>query len=52
MNMEDLDFSRPTQKAIYDPHIAVAFFHSAGPEEKVPRGTIFFAENEKSGGLF
>jgi len=57
--MEDLDFSRPggplkpstpaqPQAAIYIPAIARSFFESAGKEETVGAGTVFFAENEKA----
>lgn len=57
--MDDLDFSRsggplkpaPTpqpQAPIYVPAIARSFFESAGREETVAAGTVFFAENEKA----
>jgi CRP-like cAMP-binding protein len=58
--MEDLDFSRSggplkpaatpaqPQAPIYIPAIARAFFESAGKEESVAAGTVFFAENEKA----
>jgi CRP-like cAMP-binding protein len=58
--MEDLDFSRPggplkpaaaapqPQGPIYIPAIARSFFESAGKEESVAAGTVFFAENEKA----
>ena len=59
--MDDLDFSKtggpwkPTPAAppqpqgpIYIPAIARAFFESAGKEETVAPGTVFFAENEKA----
>lgn len=60
--MEDLDFSRPggplkpaaprePQAAIYIPAIARAFFESAGKEEAIAAGTVFFAENEKASRL-
>lgn len=60
---DDLDFSKPAgspkpaapaaapQAPIYVPAIARAFFESAGKEEQVPAGHVFFAENQK-GGLF
>ena len=62
---DDLDFSKPagspkpaaqpaapaTPAPLYVPAIARAFFESAGKEEEVPAGTVFFAENQK-GGLF
>ena len=50
--MEDLDFSAPPKKALYDPAVARAFFKMAGTEEAVPHGKPFFVENEKTGGLF
>jgi CRP/FNR family transcriptional regulator, cyclic AMP receptor protein len=59
--MDDLDFSKtgggwkpaPTpaaqpQAPLYIPAIARAFFESAGKEEAVAAGTVFFAENEKA----
>jgi CRP-like cAMP-binding protein len=58
--MEDLDFSKPAgtpkpgpapaqpQAPIYIAAIAQAFFESAGKEETVTAGTVFFAENEKA----
>jgi len=59
--MDDLDFSKPAgapkpgaapaaqpQAPIYIPAIARAFFESAGKEETVAAGTVFFAENEKA----
>lgn len=59
---DDLDFSKPAgapkpaapaapQAPIYVPAIAQAFFESAGKEEQVPAGTVFFSENQK-GGIF
>jgi CRP-like cAMP-binding protein len=58
---DDLDFSRPAgapkpaapaapaaQAPIYIPAIARSFFESAGREESVAAGTVFFAENEKA----
>jgi CRP-like cAMP-binding protein len=57
--MDDLDFSRSggplkpapaaaPQAPVYIPAIARAFFESAGKEESVAAGTVFFAENEKA----
>jgi len=55
--MEDLDFSNPggglkpappPQAPVYVPAVARAFFESAGKEEAVAAGTVFFAENEKA----
>src|SRR4051812_49958178 len=63
---DDLDFSKApgTPKApapkpaaavpqgpIYIPAVARAFFESAGKEESVPGGTVFFSENEKASRL-
>jgi len=60
---DDLDFSKPAgspkpaapaaapQAPIYVPAIAKAFFESAGKEEQVASGSVFFSENQK-GGLF
>ena len=50
--MEDLDFSVPPRKALYDPAVARAFFKMAGTEETITQGKSFFVENEKTGGLF
>jgi CRP-like cAMP-binding protein len=58
--MDDLDFSKPAgapkpaatppppQAPLYIPAIARSFFESAGKEETVASGTVFFAENEKA----
>jgi CRP/FNR family cyclic AMP-dependent transcriptional regulator len=59
--MDDLDFSKPAgapkpagtpaaapQAPLYIPAIARSFFESAGKEETVKPGTVFFAENEKA----
>jgi len=57
--MDDLDFSRSggplkpapapqPQAPLYIPAIARSFFESAGREELVAAGTVFFAENEKA----
>ena len=57
--MDDLDFSRTggplkppaapqPQPPLYVPAIARAFFESAGKEETIAAGTVFFAENEKA----
>jgi CRP/FNR family cyclic AMP-dependent transcriptional regulator len=58
---DDLDFSKPAgspkpgpapsapaQVPVYIPAIARGFFESAGKEEAVPPGTVFFSENEKA----
>ena len=60
--MDDLDFSKPAgapkpaatpaaaapQAPLYIPAIARSFFESAGKEETVAPGSVFFAENEKA----
>ena len=57
--MDDLDFSKSGGRLkpatapkppglVYDPAVARTFFESAGKEERVPAGTVFFAENEKA----
>ena len=56
---DDLDFSKPAgspkpaapQGPLYIPAVARAFFESAGKEESVAPGTVFFAENEKASRL-
>ena len=61
---DDLDFSKPAgapkpaapaaaapQVPLYIPAVARAFFESAGKEEEVPAGTVFFSENEKASRL-
>ena len=63
---DDLDFSAPAgapkpapkpaaaapAAPLYIPAVARAFFESAGKEESVEAGTVFFAENEKASRLF
>jgi CRP-like cAMP-binding protein len=63
---DDLDFSQPAgapkpQPArkppapsgpLYIPAVARSFFESAGKEESLPAGTVFFSENEKASRLF
>ena len=62
---DDLDFSAPagppkpaappkpaSQAPLYIPAVARAFFESAGKEENVEAGTVFFSENEKASRLF
>ena len=59
---DDLDFSRPAGASkpaaapqplapLYIPAVARAFFESAGKEESVEAGTVFFSENEKASRL-
>ncbi len=62
---DDLDFSAPAgapkpaatpkpaaaQAPLYIPAVARAFFESAGKEEDVAAGTVFFSENEKASRL-
>jgi len=60
---DDLDFTgslrmpapRPSgapAAPLYVPAVARAFFESAGEEESVPAGTVFFSENEKASRFF
>jgi CRP/FNR family transcriptional regulator, cyclic AMP receptor protein len=42
----------PPTAPIYIPAVARSFFESAGKEEEVPAGTVFFSENEKASRLF
>jgi len=60
---DDLDFTgslrmpapRPSGASaapLYVPAVARAFFESAGKEESVPAGTVFFSENEKASRFF
>ena len=59
---DDLDFTgslrvpapRPNvaSSPLYNPAVARAFFESAGKEESVPAGTVFFSENEKASRFF
>jgi CRP/FNR family transcriptional regulator, cyclic AMP receptor protein len=59
---DDLDFSKPAsapkpagpaapQAPLYIPAVARTFFESAGTEESVAAGTVFFSENEKASRL-
>jgi CRP-like cAMP-binding protein len=63
---DDLDFSAPAgepkppaaakpaaapQMPLYIPAVARTFFESAGKEESVPTGTVFFSENERASRL-
>ena len=46
---DDLDFTTPSQSAIYDPATASAFFESGGSSESVPQGEIIFVEQQQLG---
>ena len=48
-DLEDLDFTKPSQSSVYDPAAAKAFFEAAGKAEDVPAGTKFFAEQQRQG---
>jgi CRP-like cAMP-binding protein len=59
---DDLDFSKPAgapkpaaapapQGPLYIPAVARTFFESAGKEEAVAAGTVFFSENERASRL-
>jgi CRP-like cAMP-binding protein len=63
---DDLDFSQPAgapkpltppkpaaapSAPLYIPAVARSFFESAGKEESVPAGTVFFSENERASRL-
>lgn len=50
--MQDLDFTKPSQSPVYDRATALAFFKSAGTEERVAEGETFFVEKQKHRGLF
>jgi CRP/FNR family transcriptional regulator, cyclic AMP receptor protein len=41
----------PPGAPLYIPAVARSFFESAGKEEEVPAGTVFFSENEKASRL-
>ncbi len=45
--MEDLDFTKPSQSAIYDPDTAQAFFESGGTRESIAPGATIFSEQQK-----
>jgi CRP-like cAMP-binding protein len=51
MEMEDLDFTQPSESPVYDPVAAVAFFKAAGKAETVEPGKTFFVERQ-GGGFF
>ena len=47
--LESLDFSKPSQSAVYDPASATAFFEKAGAAESVAAGKTIFAERQRRG---
>jgi len=52
-NSEDLDFTkRPSKSAIYDPNVARLCFKALGNLETVPKGGVFFTENQNSDKLY
>ena len=48
-DLEDLDFTKPSQSSGYDPAAARAFFEGAGKAEEIPAGTKFFVEQQRQG---
>ena len=48
-DLEDLDFTKPSQSPVYDPAAANAFFTAAGKAEDVPAGKKFFVEQQRQG---
>jgi CRP-like cAMP-binding protein len=52
-SLDDLDFTRrPSKSEIYDPKVARICFESLGNVETVPRGTVFFTENQTSDRMY
>jgi len=52
-NLDDLDFTRrPSKSEIYDPKVARICFESLGEPELVPKGTVFFTENQNSDRMY
>ena len=51
MEMEDLDFTQPSESPVYDPVAAVKFFKAAGKAETIEAGKTFFVERQ-GGGFF
>jgi CRP/FNR family cyclic AMP-dependent transcriptional regulator len=50
---DDLDFTRrPTKSPIYDPKVARICFESLGMLESVPKGGVFFTENQNSDRMY
>lgn len=51
--LDDLDFTRrPSKSEIYDPKVARICFESLGNPELVPKGTVFFSENQNSDRMY
>jgi len=51
--LDDLDFTRrPSKSEIYDPKVARICFESLGNVETLPRGTVFFTENQNSDRMY
>jgi CRP/FNR family cyclic AMP-dependent transcriptional regulator len=48
----DPKFARPAQSQLYKPEVALAFFKSAGKEEKFPAGKAIFVEAEGKASIF
>jgi len=46
--MDDLDFTRPARRAIFDLAISRACFESLGTSEAIEEGQSFFAKGETS----
>ncbi|HSE00785.1 MAG TPA: cyclic nucleotide-binding domain-containing protein [Burkholderiales bacterium] len=52
-SLDDLDFTRrPSKSEIYDPKVARICFESLGNVELVPKGTVFFTENQNSDRMY
>jgi CRP-like cAMP-binding protein len=50
---DDLDFTRrPSKSALYDPRVARLCFDALGGVESVPRGAVFFSENQMSDRMY
>jgi CRP-like cAMP-binding protein len=52
-SLDDLDFTkRPSKSEIYDPKVARICFESLGQMEDVPKGEVFFTENQNSDRMY
>jgi CRP-like cAMP-binding protein len=52
-SLDDLDFTRrPSKSEIYDPKVARICFESLGNVETLPKGTVFFTENQNSDRMY